>query len=1261
MEEAVVAIVDASTPPPAKKTARRRLIQSTLFPHRSPENENEECDEEEREAGECGESQSEQKRKRRGSRASKKNVTNDKEALNGEVADKVTVNTRSPAHRKEKKRANSTPVKNGVTRGIKRECSKQIFIDPTQSAPTPPAIPDLRQEAKVIAEFSALSRKNGAAERDSECFSAVRREGSFFGPIHVFETTQDDIKSYDWSNWVFHEGLAIDVNCGQENTSSPFFEGTMKSLHLEDFLNFVTSSPFPRDKTLSCQSCTQRENSSAVSTSPIIVLDEEPVDQCRQTQDIEVGHSDGVGNSDFKHHSILPERTTGLNATVHCLASILVVPHHLDCGKQPDDSLWATKYQPENANEVCGNDESVSFINEWLHQWHEGDSKIDQFLKNGDNIMQDADCYSNSDSESVDEETSPKNVLLVTGPVGSGKSAAVYACAKENGFHVIEVNTSDWRNGALVKQRFGEAVESHGLKGFVSLSFAVDNIFRGCRPEWEKCVFLYILTSLDINPGQLQSVENQHIIHSFRAVPNGTMAKQADSDVLELKVSDGEDSESPPWTSTGFMVKETAACSTVERRTLILFEDVDVILDEDRGFIATIQKLAETAKRPMILTSNSNNPALPESLDRLELHFQMPSEEELLCRLQLVCTREKVNIQTHVIQKFIEYCQKDIRKTIMHLQFWCQGEMPKKDRKMQRTDSQLPFDLAAGHQILPKLIPWNLPSQLSEMVEEEIAKSLSLKAEHTSLMEVIEEEELNHQVVENGVEIFKTETDCINEKKAAMLSRNYALDNENEFAAEFVAGCEDSSSGSPVYFTRKRVKKKLDTVLSSDTEDCLNGVPVVLGSLLENNTSFDFEEVDSDMPCSCPGTDSFSIPVTNQIPNCERELEESCCQRLDETYCHPIDDICQSVDVSCVPESSFVPETEMDDGLQLIYGTVSSCNVQEAVSVCDKEWQNHPPDQGGNQKSLLGLKILSEVPDRTCFIYSDSVHGEEIGDSHSEHMEAGRKGYQFMDECSHFDFKKDFKFVENQRDTVMCNSVQETWRKLRRCHTDLNWHLTSEQKDASHAVKLTHGMCNLISEADLLLAGCQELTTDSLRPSMVPRENLHVFNWQDEQLQMTSRIAEHGFCYFAKEIAALGSKMHSSERNCCLGIKNCCLAAVGSEMLASTSSIIGLGKLVREDRGTSDSSIPEAHSDLLPIKEDILPNSHLESLRSIVQSIVPSKMCLALKGVAFHEVRVPRHYLTAGALMLSPEEISLLSQHNCYTKLSSQSKDSSIG
>ena len=45
----------------------------------------------------------------------------------------------------------------------------------------------------------------------------------------------------------------------------------------------------------------------------------------------------------------------------------------------------------------------------------------------------------------------------------------------------------------------------------------------------------------------------------------------------------------------------------VANKNLLLFEDVDAILHEDRGFFSTIMQLAETSKRPIILTTNSES------------------------------------------------------------------------------------------------------------------------------------------------------------------------------------------------------------------------------------------------------------------------------------------------------------------------------------------------------------------------------------------------------------------------------------------------------------------------------------------------------------------------------------------------------------------------------------------------------------------------------------------------------------------------------
>jgi SpoVK/Ycf46/Vps4 family AAA+-type ATPase len=48
-------------------------------------------------------------------------------------------------------------------------------------------------------------------------------------------------------------------------------------------------------------------------------------------------------------------------------------------------------------------------------------------------------CQDGSDTDYSEDASDYENVLLITGPVGCGKSAAVFACAREQGFNVIEV------------------------------------------------------------------------------------------------------------------------------------------------------------------------------------------------------------------------------------------------------------------------------------------------------------------------------------------------------------------------------------------------------------------------------------------------------------------------------------------------------------------------------------------------------------------------------------------------------------------------------------------------------------------------------------------------------------------------------------------------------------------------------------------------------------------------------------------------------
>ena len=54
---------------------------------------------------------------------------------------------------------------------------------------------------------------------------------------------------------------------------------------------------------------------------------------------------------------------------------------------------------------------------------------------------------------------------------------------------------------------------------------------------------------------------------------------------------------------------------------------IDIAFEEDRGFLAAIVALTQVAKRPIILTSNNPNIALPTDSEFLVLKFNPPKTE----------------------------------------------------------------------------------------------------------------------------------------------------------------------------------------------------------------------------------------------------------------------------------------------------------------------------------------------------------------------------------------------------------------------------------------------------------------------------------------------------------------------------------------------------------------------------------------------------------------------------------------------------------
>lgn len=140
-----------------------------------------------------------------------------------------------------------------------------------------------------------------------------------------------------------------------------------------------------------------------------------------------------------------------------------MISYYVDRGNKPAEMLWTDKFQPKRAMEVsalcclfldilchnllkscslssllllsfflqiCGNDESVKFLNEWLRLWCERHHQNGKCLNGLDesSSLENSNSYHlhDSDLEFTEEGARLKNVLLIIGPVGVGTSASLF-------------------------------------------------------------------------------------------------------------------------------------------------------------------------------------------------------------------------------------------------------------------------------------------------------------------------------------------------------------------------------------------------------------------------------------------------------------------------------------------------------------------------------------------------------------------------------------------------------------------------------------------------------------------------------------------------------------------------------------------------------------------------------------------------------------------------------------------------------------------
>ncbi|KAH0898082.1 hypothetical protein HID58_047650 [Brassica napus] len=382
-------------------------------------------------------------------------------------------------------------------------------------------------------------------------------------------------------------------------------------------------------------------------------------------------------------------------------------------------------------------------------------------------------------------------------------------------------------------------------------------------------------------------------------------------------------------------------------------------------------------------------------------------------------------------------------------------------------------------------------------------------------------------------------------KKAAMLRQNICVEDYDELEDVLSVPFElSNTSYQAMSFSRPNRRRKLNVVMSSDSDD---------------------EPVKETVP----------LAADPSVPSREELLETSCYQ-YETSKLSCVNEVSQSVDVSCVPESSYVPETLMDSEAELSPRAVSCGHFDGRVEVTMSE------DVAQLKEIYIDRFFRVSIASRTRETNAESSDGTMMmEDCFKEYVGSSQKMRQVIDECSRIDFGTIFKTAKKTKH----DTVQESWKKLCSSHTDMKPYLDSEPVEAPQVLDLTHQITNLISEADLTCS--RYLNLVAMEPTMNVSGDLDTSGYVLEQ--MTSIVAEQGFSFFTNQIAT----------------------TVSFPTLSATMVLV-VDETKKDHTWSGGSCLdmkPETHLDVLKCERMVL-------LSSVLESVVPLR---SLRGRAFHE------------------------------------------